>query len=216
LQQLSKKSVILLGGDIFLQADLIKKCQNAYVIAADSGIRHAKPLQLKVDLWIGDFDSTSPDLAEQYKHTPRETFPKAKDTTDGALAMNAAIAQGATDLLCVGALGGARSDHVLMHFMQAVSLRQQGFTIVLTDGREVAFPIITGKTTIFLEPNSLFSIVPFTQLEGLSIRGAQWPLVNQTVPRSSTLTLSNVAHGAINISLTFGEAMFISGSLNNL
>jgi thiamine pyrophosphokinase len=146
MQYAIPKYVILLGGDLFLQPHLVDYCKNAFVIAADSGIAHAEKIQTKVDLWIGDFDSASPTLLSQYHHVPRQTFPVEKDKTDGELAINYAIAHGATHILCVGALGGARCDHTLQHFMHAFALKQQGVHLTLTDGHQLARALLPGET----------------------------------------------------------------------
>ena len=58
--------VILLGGALILTPRLEKQVRGARAIAADSGMAHAEPLGLDVELWVGDFDSTSEDLARRH------------------------------------------------------------------------------------------------------------------------------------------------------
>ena len=207
-----KKCVILAGGDIVATPRLKDQCKDALVLAADSGVRHAPALGLTVDCWLGDFDSTTPALARKFKDLPRKTFPRDKDQTDGEIAIEEAISRGCDTFVMVGAFGGPRSDHALMHALQAVALAKRGYAIVLTSGAEEAWPVLPGKKVFDLEPDALFSLIGFGALEGVTITGAKWPLQNRHVPAGSSLTMSNVATGPVTVSLTAGEGLFISSS----
>jgi thiamine pyrophosphokinase len=157
-----KKYVILLGGDITATPRLIEQCRDSTVIAADSGVRHASTLGLDVALWLGDFDSTTPALLRKFKHLPRETFPREKDKTDGEIAINEAILQGATDLILVGAFGGPRTDHALLHLAQAISLSRRGLKITLSSGDEEAHPLSSAVQEFTFPIGSVFSVIGFT------------------------------------------------------
>ena len=207
------KCVVLLGGDILVSARLLAQCQGAMVIAADSGVRHAAVLGLTVDCWLGDFDSTTPDIARQYADLPRKIFPVDKDKTDGELAIDEGISRGAKSFLLVGAFGGARTDHALLHNFQALALARRGFDVMLTNGLEEAVPVLGGEKCFNLAQGTLFSLVGFGKLEGVSITGAKWPLIDRLVESGSSLTVSNVATGPVTVSITVGEALFIAGSL---
>ena len=98
----------------------------ARVIAADSGIRHSEPLGLVPEIWVGDFDSTDGDLALQYAEIPRLEYPAEKALTDGELALQMALDQGATEIVMVGALGGERADHAWAHVVKALALALNG------------------------------------------------------------------------------------------
>jgi thiamine pyrophosphokinase len=207
------KCVVLLGGDIAPSARLVAQCQGAIVIAADSGVRHAAVLGLTVDCWLGDFDSTTPDIERSYEHLPRKVFPADKDKTDGELAIEEGIARGADQFILVGAFGGARTDHALLHNFQALALARRGYDVVLTNGLEEAVPLLSGTRIFPLERDTQFSVIGFGPLDGVTIEGAKWPLANRSVEIGSSLTLSNVALGPVTVSIQYGEALFISGSL---
>lgn len=204
--------VILLGGDITVTDRLREQCRGALVLAADSGIRHADPLGLNVDLWLGDFDSTTPALSRRYRDVPRQTFPREKDKTDGELAIDTAIERGATRLVLVGAFGGERTDHALLHGFQALALARRGLDVVMTSGAEEAVPLLPGTRTFRLPPHTLFSLIGFGDMGGVTITGARWPLQDRHVPTGSSLTLSNIALGPVSVTLTSGEGLFITGS----
>lgn len=207
-----KTCVILLGGDITVTDRLSGQCRDALVLAADSGIRHALALGLSVDCWLGDFDSTSEALTQAFSDVPKKAFPRDKDKTDGELAVDEAIDRGGTRLVLAGAFGGARTDHVFLHGLMAVALARRGLDVVLTNGSEEAWPVLPGARRFDLEPGMVFSLIGFSPLEGVSITGAKWPLVDRQVALGSSLTLSNVAEGPVKLSIRAGEGLFIAGS----
>jgi thiamine pyrophosphokinase len=203
------KCVILLGGDICATEKLKASCQNAIVIAADSGVRLAEVLGLKVDCWLGDFDSTSPALANKWKDLPRKTFPVEKAKTDGELAIEEGIARGGREFILVGAFGGARTDHALLHNFQALELARQGYEVTLTNGLEMAVPMLGGSQVFDLSPGTTFSVIGFGPLQGVHITGAKWPLSGVDVAAASSLTISNVATGPVTITIQSGGALVI-------
>src|SRR5262245_44875060 len=88
--------VILLGGKLVRTPRLDAQVAGARVIAADAGMNHAKTLGLTPELWVGDFDSVTDDIAEEFAHVPQDRYPHDKDNTDGELAVAEAVARGAT------------------------------------------------------------------------------------------------------------------------
>ncbi len=202
---------ILLGGACTGTPRLLAQVQNTRVIAADGGMAHAKMLGLTPELWVGDFDSSSPELEAEYTQMPREQFDVAKAKSDGELAIEAAITRGANALVLVGALGGARSDHQMMIITNAMALAELGMPIILTSGAEEATAVLPGEMRVDLPAKTAFSVIGLTDLAGLSIRNVRWPLNNHDVPFGSTLTLSNEALGGpVTLSLQSGKAVMFS------
>jgi thiamine pyrophosphokinase len=200
---------ILLAGPIRPTADLRRAVAATRVIAADGGMAHAGPLGMTPELWVGDFDSTDPALDEAYRGVARETFPRDKDRTDGELAIDTAIARGATEILLVGACGGPRTDHAFMHLVLALRYRAAGIAMTLADGSETAVPLVAGAQRFDLAPGTTFSILKFSDLDGLTIAGARWPLDDVAVPFHSILTQSNEAAGPVTITLGAGTAVLL-------
>lgn len=202
---------ILLGGHIRRTSRLDKQISGARVIAADSGIRHAVTLGLTPELWVGDFDSVPDGMAEKYSEVPREVFPSAKDKTDGEIAIDAALKLGATALVLVGAFGGPRPDHAYLHLAQAVRLAEAGVPTLLVSGDQEAWPLLTGLQHSFdYEDGTLFSILAFTHLSGLTVEGAKWPLDAVEVPFGSSLTISNEVNGNLVVTLAQGRALLLA------
>ncbi|BDA86222.1 thiamine pyrophosphokinase [Aureimonas sp. SA4125] len=200
---------IFLAGAIRPTPALRQAIAGTRIIAADGGMAHAEALGVVPELWVGDFDSAAPSLAARFSVVPRETFARDKDRTDGELAIDAAIARGAEEILLVGAFGGPRTDHAFMHLILALRYASRGIAVALFDGNEHAVPLKLGPQRIDMLPGTDFSLLKFSDLSGLSISGAKWPLDDVAVPFSSILTQSNQALGPVEITLGAGTAVLL-------
>lgn len=201
---------VLLGGALEATPRLRADIAGARVVAADGGMRHAATLGVTPELWVGDFDSTPPELLAAWPGIERQPYPAAKNETDGAIAVSVATERGARKILLAGALGGERSDHALMHLLHAVSLEEQGFSIKLTSGEEEAWPLLPGQREIDLPKGSLFSVLGLSPLAGLDIGNVRYPLTDFALPFGASRTISNVAEGPIRLSLASGRAILIA------
>lgn len=201
---------ILLGGELSRTPRLDHQVAGSRVIAADSGIRHATTLELMPELWLGDFDSVPGQVDPRFADLPRETFPQDKDKTDGELAIAAALERGATSLVLVGAFGGPRADHAFLHLALALRLAEAGTEVLLTSGHQEARPLLPGTMSFDYANGTLFSVLAFSELSGLSEEGAKWPLNSVDVPFGSSLTLSNEVRGTLRVSLGSGRALLLA------
>ena len=201
--------VILLGGPISPSPRLLAQVKGARVIAADSGMAHAKILHLEPELWVGDFDSASKKLQREFSKVPRLEFPVEKDATDGELAISHALMEGADDVLLVGGFGG-QFDHALAHAGFLLALAKRGIKAMMTSGTEEAQAVPSELKLDDLEAETRLSIVPLSDLVALTNTGVKWPLNKRNVPLGSALTLSNVALGPVELSLRAGQALIIT------
>jgi thiamine pyrophosphokinase len=202
---------ILLGGDLVRTPLLERQIEGTRIIAADAGIGHAAMLGLMPELWVGDFDSVPPDLPASLASVPRQTFPPEKDKTDGELAIAAALERGATSLVLAGAFGGARADHAFLHLALAVRLAENGTEVLLTSGAQEGVPLLCGNPLEFdYADGTLFSVLGFSDLSGLTVEGAKWPLNNVEVAFGSSLTISNEVRGQLRITLGSGRALLLA------
>ena len=202
---------ILLGGDLVATPRLSRQLEGARVIAADSGMRHADSLGLKPELWTGDFDSVEEGLRAFHADVPMEIFPPEKDQTDGEIAVQAALARGARELMLVGAFGGERADHAYLHLAAALRLEEGGISCLLSSGVQEAKPLTPGRMAAFdYNDGTQFSVLAFSDLSGLTLSGAKWPLEDRFVPFGSSLTLSNEVRGALSVRLAAGRALLLA------
>lgn len=202
---------LLLGGELARTPRLDAQIAGSRVIAADSGIRHAALLGVVPELWAGDFDSVTQQERAEHAGIPVAAFPADKDATDGEIAVDEAIARGATRLVLAGAFGGPRADHAFRHLAAALALAERGFDVLLTSGRQEAVPLLPRRDYDFdYADDTLFSVIGFTDLDALTLSGAKWPLERRDVPFGSSLTLSNNVRGSLAARLEAGRAILIA------
>ncbi len=201
---------ILLGGDLEITDRTQQLVSGTRAIAADGGMRHADALKLVPELWVGDFDSSNDEILARWPDVKRMPYQPQKAETDGEIAARTALERGATSLIFVGALGGERTDHALMHMLFALSLEERGIPTTLTSGEEEAWPLMPGTRQFELPRDSLFSIIAFADLTGLSISNARYPLNAIELNAGSSRTISNVANGPITVTLNTGKAILIA------
>jgi thiamine pyrophosphokinase len=198
-------ALILAAGELSITPRVIALAREiSLIIAADGGARHAVTLGLTVTQWVGDFDSSDGIILD----APRQTFPTEKDSTDLELAVRCAKNLGATSATILGAFGG-RFDHALGIVLLAARETQLGFTIQLESGYEAAW-IITGQHSIPFENNQTFSILALENCTGLSLQNAKWKLENANLEFGSSLGISNIALGSIDVRLESGCALLIA------
>ncbi|USP01237.1 thiamine diphosphokinase [Bartonella taylorii] len=201
---------VLLNGNVCVTDRLHRQIRNSRVIAADGGMRHAAALNVIPELWLGDFDSSDQSLIDKYRHIPRELFPSDKDMTDSALACERALQNGAKQLILCGAFGGERSDHSLSHMTQALVMAEKGIAVLLTSGLEEGWPVLPKSFSCDLPEGCLFSIIGFSDLQGLTLSGVKWPLCDKNVSFGSSLTVSNRICGTFSCQLGSGKAILLA------
>ena len=108
----------------------------------------------------------------------------------------------------MGGLGG-QLDHVLAHAGFLLALSKRGIEVMMTSGTEEAYGLTHELELLNLDAGTRLSVMPFTDLMGLSITGVKWPLANQLVRLGTAHTLANVVTGDVKISLTSGNALVV-------
>ena len=201
---------ILLAGPVMPTPRLLRLLKGRRVIAADGGLVHARLLGLLPELWVGDCDSTPAEAFAAFPKIARSQLARDKDLTDGEAAISAARQRGGDDLVLVGALRGARTDHAMTNLALALSLREKGVRVRLADGVEEATPLTVAACRIGLPPGTPFSILAFGDIEGLSIKGARWPLDDVDVEFGTTRIQSNEALGPIDVWCRRGRAILVA------
>ncbi|GMA16202.1 thiamine diphosphokinase [Deinococcus metallilatus] len=195
---------LLVGGRLVVTPALLALPRPDFVVAADGGGRHAAALGVRVDAWVGDFDSSD----GLHLNAPREVHPAAKDETDAELAVRAARERGATELIFLGAFGG-RFDHTAALALGSLRLAREGLGIILHSGDESGYPLLPGADVrLDLPPGTTLSVLAVSDLHALSLSGTRWPLHDADVPLGSGWTVSNeAAGGPVTASLQQGLAL---------
>ncbi len=172
------------------------------VIAADGGARHADPLGVAIDVWVGDGDSIDAAAlgALAAAGVPLERSRQDKDESDTELAIRAAVRRGATGLVIIGGLGGARIDHTLANVGLLALLELADRPAALIDASSrislIRAPGPDGasvRRTLSGRQGDLVSLLPMGPgVVGVTTAGLAYPLIDEPLPEGPARGLSNV------------------------
>ena len=208
------KALILAGGDLeaaeYLQ-ELLTDVR--LVLAADSGLRHARLLGLTPDAIVGDFDSVSAAELERYPGLPSFEHPVDKDQLDLELAIEMALLRGAEELVVVGAFG-SRLDQSLASLLICARLSRTGIGVSLHDGNRDAYVISTGQSlSLSLPDGTVFSLLALEDSH-CSVKGADYQLMDAHLPFGVGVGLANRAAGGPELQVHEGlVALIVERSL---
>lgn len=187
-------AVILIHGELDLTPeaeDLVRRAD--LLIAADGGSLHALAHGWWPHLLIGDLDSTPPEVREQLVAHGAEVlqYPPAKDETDTELALHAALARGADEIVLLGATGG-RLDHALANIFLLALPAAACVRLSLLAGRQRLL-VIRDRAEIHGRPGDLLSLLPIGgDVRGIRTEGLAYPLHGETLPFAIPRGISNV------------------------
>lgn len=162
------------------------------VVAADSGAHMAAQLDLVIDIAVGDFDSIDSGLLEELEQTAVvERHPAAKDQTDIALALDAAIRCAPTRLVVVSG-GGGRLDHAFANLLVLADPAYARTQIQAFVGDSQVW-VIRDHQTLYSESGRTVSLIAVGgAAEGITTTGLAYPLDHESLAATSTRGVSNV------------------------
>jgi thiamine pyrophosphokinase len=166
------------------------------VIAADGGAAALDRLGRRPDRLVGDLDSADATLVERLAATgvAIERHPADKDESDTELALDAARAAGATEVVLLGALGGDRLDHGLANLLLLTDAELSGVDIRLVGGGSVVRVLHGGHSLLLRGPvGALVTLLPIGgNAAGVTTDGLRWPLAASELRTGRSRGLSNV------------------------
>lgn len=169
---------------------------NDYIIAVNGGTSHALSIDIIPNVIVGDLDSlgAAEELCVRDKRTNILCFPSRKDETDLELGLWHAIEKGATEIILLAALGG-RLDQSFANLCLLTLPELRGINVRIVEGPQTAF-LIRDKAEITGTPGDTVSILPIGgNAIGVTNKGLEWPLENDTLPLGTTRGISNVMLG---------------------
>lgn len=188
------ETVIFANGEVDEYAVLLSVIsRDAFIIAADGGLRHVRVLDLVPDLVIGDLDSISKDEINWLDESGVEIIQhdKDKDETDLELALSYSIESGAEKITVCGATGG-RLDQSLANISLLSHPDLEGRQIKFDDGREEIF-LIKDELVLYGSPGDTVSLIPlFGEVSGITTNGLKFPLRGESLFPDHTRGISNV------------------------
>ena len=179
--------------------------QDAFVIAADGGLRHTKTLGITPNAVLGDFDSLG------YTPEGANVFPVEKDDTDAMLAVRLGLEQGCDEFLLYGSLDGPRLDHTVANFQTLQFLTDHGAVGYLVGETTMVTVVKNGKITFpagLSGTISVFCMGP--DAEGVTETGLFYGVENGTLTSGFPLGVSNHFTGeAAEISVKNGSLLVL-------
>jgi thiamine pyrophosphokinase len=189
--------VVVVAGGEALRPDVASRVPaDARVLAADRGVAFALALGLRVESVIGDLDSALPsDVAEAVASGARvERHPRDKNATDLELALDAAMALGAEEILVLVDDGG-RLDHTLSALLLLGAPRYSGCRLDAQVGRALVH-VVRDERVLAGEPGEIVSLLAVHgPAEGVRTDGLAFPLAGETLLPGSSRGVSNVFFG---------------------
>lgn len=166
--------------------------EDPLVVAADSGVIEAHRRGLRVDLLVGDLDSAPPEEVNRVTSGGGRirVYPPDKDATDLELALEAAGAEGATQVVVVGGLAG-RLDHLVGNVLVLAQARFASLEIDAVFGA-ARLHVVRGRRALRGEPRELVSLFAVGGVaRGVRSKGLRWRLDGDDLHPGSTLGVSN-------------------------
>jgi thiamine pyrophosphokinase len=185
-------AVVFAGGDAPTPATLADIVPGTLLIAADSGLGHARAAGLVVDVVVGDLDSVDPaDLnAAIADGASVEGHPADKDATDLELAIGTARARGAERVVVVGA-GGGRLDHF---FANVLLLASPVFADIEIEARfdDTIAMVVRDSVAISGRPGEVVTLLPLGgPARGIRTDGLRWVLAGEDLLPGTSRGVSN-------------------------
>ena len=202
-----KRCVVIGAVDIDFQAkNLIRDTD--FVICADRGWQNAEKHGIKPDMIVGDFDSSPyPEDAD----ASVTVLPVVKDDTDTFYIARYIVENGYTDVLMLGLLGGKRIEHTIANIQTLVFFARNRINATAMDRYSTLMVIKDGCITLPDMPDKFFSLFSMGEkAEGVSIKGAKYPLSDYTLTNYFPIGVSNEFIGEnVDITVANGSILLI-------
>jgi thiamine pyrophosphokinase len=165
------------------------------VIAADGGALKAEALGYPPRVVVGDADSLAASDVERFRAAGAEIVirPADKDESDTEIALNEALARGASRVVIVGAFGGRRLEHTLANVLLLASERLKGRDVCLADGTSTLRVMHDGETLDLAgSVGDFVSLLPLTwHVSGVTTVGLRYALTKEMLEQGPARGLSN-------------------------
>lgn len=194
---MSKRIVIVSGGKVEddFALSVLESYENEYIIAVDKGMEFLYRREIMPSYIVGDFDSVKKEIGDYYRNetqVPIREYVPAKDASDTEIAIRLAMTLGCSELIILGATGG-RIDHLWANVQCLMIPFKAGVDAKIMDSQNLIY-LIGDEVHLKKEEafGTYFSLFPLgTEVYGLTIKGAKYPLYNHTLTPYDSLCVSN-------------------------
>ena len=205
-----KRCVILSGGDILCYKNAAAHIlPGDFIVCADSGYRHCKPLGATPNLLVGDFDS----IGDMPCDVDILRYRAEKDFTDTNLAADWALEHGFEAIVFMGATGGKRIEHSLANLQTAAGCAEFCEASFYDGHSYMQLVSASSPKSLYIEPRKghYFSLLALSEeCPGVTITGGKYPLDDYTLRYNEARAISNEFCGApVQIKLNSGTLLII-------
>ncbi|MEC7113152.1 MAG: thiamine diphosphokinase [Candidatus Thermoplasmatota archaeon] len=201
------KVLIVANGEWPKQFDLETVGTYRVVVALDGAANRLIGGNMIPDVLLGDLDSVSASVLEQCKASGI-TIVQMPDQQSSDISKGLEWVQRTYPDLEVDIIGVeiGRYDHHLAAYSALFECNSDA--TILLDGWQ-ARRVTQTPTNIETEPNSIFSLIPFGNVTGATIKGCQFSLNNESLT-TGTRGISNKATGrSITVSVESGDLLLL-------
>lgn len=190
------KVLVIANGVLGSLPQLSQLLQKAdLIIAVDGGSLHCRTLGIVPDILIGDFDSTPETLLAEFEKQGSRIHhhPPRKDATDLELSLDLAMEKGAREIWLTGVLGG-RWDMSFGNVLLLTHTKYKNISLRIFE-ETCVMAVLHPGTTILGEAEkgqTASLLVPGEDVENVSLKGFEYPLIRQTLCKGTSRGLSNI------------------------
>jgi len=204
-----KKTIVIVANGTLKNNLFNKKAlkQAEIIICADGGANKIEPLKIIPHYLIGDMDSVKKSVALHLKLTTKIIIDKRQDNTDLEKAILFAEKFKPTEIKILGAIGGD-IDHTIANTISLYHVSKK-IKISIIDEHHAIFLLHDNAVEIYGKKGDIISVIPITQIHGLSYHGLKWPVKNKKVATGWCGVRNQMTGNKARIYLRKGKALVI-------
>ncbi|MDD2714354.1 MAG: thiamine diphosphokinase [Candidatus Wallbacteria bacterium] len=200
-----KRALLFLNGE---KGVVPLEHQYDMVLACDGGCRVARRNSVKPQIVIGDLDSLPQNLLDWLDHSLIIPYPEQKNLSDGELGVKYLLGCGFDLIDVVGAVGGRLDQSLTNLLLCSEHLGKAEFKLLTPLETGYFLGGLRSSIRLELDPGTLFSLVPLTQVRIGKCTGGKYPLERKRLFPGSSYTVSNqIKAGRLEIEVESGRLL---------
>ena len=187
------KTLIISGGNVTKEIlkDVLENNSFDNIIAVDKGLEILDECKIEPNYIIGDFDSVNTRIVNRYNNANIIKLNPEKDFTDTHMTIKLALEIKSSYIVILGAIG-TRIDHTIanIHVLKEC-MEQQIECKIINENNKIE--LINKQHILYLNNKYRYvSLIPLTtKVEGVTLKGFKYPLINATLKIGESIGISN-------------------------